>query len=336
MKSYLTNIKILPHLYFLIKRNLKFQKQFMQQTIIPDIENIKRDMDSSLDEKDFGKITKYYGLAVPAILGESFCMLHGKRLTEKERTALTYLGGLTGLFDDFFDKKQISDDHIKKLVERHNLQDAQDDHERLFVRLFNKARDNITHIDLFMRYIDEVFNIQILSRQQSISDIAIEKIEDITYKKGGYSLLFYRSALDEHLSSQEEAMAYKLGSLMQLENDLFDVYKDSRDNINTLVTTAKTISYVRQIYTTLLQETFAQVHQTTYSYQNKIAFLRFISVILQRGMVCLDQLETKSKLTNEVFSPKDYTRKDLICDMEKPGNTLKTIHYYARCKVETQ
>ncbi|MCF8231722.1 MAG: hypothetical protein K9J27_05975 [Bacteroidales bacterium] len=302
----------------------------MQRTIIPDIEQIKRDMDSSLDDKDFRKITKYYGLAVPAILGEGFCLLHGRRLTEKERTALTYLGGLTGLFDDFFDKKQTPERHIKELVDRHDERDAQDDNEKLFVRFFNTALDNIIHSDVFMQYVDEVFAIQMLSWQQSLPDIPSEKIKDITFKKGGYSLLFYRSALDEYMGSLEKAMTYKLGSLLQLENDLFDVYKDYKQSIKTLVTTETQINKLRHTYMELMEETVSLVKQTPFAEQNKKAFLRFISLITHRGSVGLDQLEAKQKTTSHTFLIHAYNRKDLICDMEKPKNILRVIHYYAK------
>lgn len=330
MKSYFKNIAALPKLYFSIRENLKRQRLFMQQTVIPDIERMKKDMDSSLDEKDFRKITKYYALAVPAILGEGFCLLHGRRLTEKERKALTYLGGLTGLFDDFFDKKQTPERHIKELVDRHDERDAQDDHEKLFVRFFNIALDNIIHSDVFMQYVDEVFAIQMLSCQQSLPDISREKIKEITFKKGGYSLLFYRSALDKYMGSHEKAMTYKLGSLLQLENDLFDVYKDYKQSIKTLVTTETQINNLRHTYMELMEETVSLVEQTPFAEQNKKAFLRFISIILQRGVVCLDRLEAVTNLTNHIFTPAAYERKQLICDMEKSRNILKMIHYYAK------
>ena len=35
----------------------------------------------------------------------------------KERLDLTYLGGLTGLFDDFFDKRDLPESYIRELLE---------------------------------------------------------------------------------------------------------------------------------------------------------------------------------------------------------------------------
>jgi hypothetical protein len=54
-------------------------KKHLQQNILPLLNVAKQSNDGSLDESDFKKITHYYGLAVPAILGEAFCALHGRK-----------------------------------------------------------------------------------------------------------------------------------------------------------------------------------------------------------------------------------------------------------------
>ena len=63
----------------------------------------KNNNDGSLTPQDLKKITSYYGLGVPGVLGESFCLLRGKKMTENERLCLTFLGGISGLLDDLFD-----------------------------------------------------------------------------------------------------------------------------------------------------------------------------------------------------------------------------------------
>ena len=93
--------------YFFLKKELK-----------PILDEALHSNDGSLNKKDFNKITKYYGLAVPAILGEAFCKLNGIEFTELERKTTTYQGALTGLFDDFFDDGYYNDEEIwKRLTE---------------------------------------------------------------------------------------------------------------------------------------------------------------------------------------------------------------------------
>ena len=61
--------------------------------------------------------------------------------------------------------------------------------------------------------------------------------------------------------------------------------------------------------------------------------MRFICTIIFRGLVCLDCLEKNEKRSNGLFSVNDYTRKQLICDMEKFKNQVHMIRYLAKCDI---
>jgi len=127
-------------------------------------------------------------------------------------------------------------------------------------------------------------------------------------------------------------MVHNLGSVFQLENDLFDIYKDYLGGIRTLATTETKINNLREVYFKLMNETFSSVRQTTYESKDKKRFLQFISLILFRGLVCLDWLEKSEQRTQGVFSIGQYSRKDLICDMEKASSVVQLLHYYGRTK----
>lgn len=334
MKNYINNLIKLPVLYFILIRNLKYQRKFIYKTLSIDIEISKKTSDNSLDDQDYKKITDYYGYAVPAILGESFCILRGRKMSLKERTAITYLGALSGLFDDFFDKKDLTESYIKKLIEQPDKQPGNNANERLFINFYKKALEHSADASLVKSYFFNVFDAQILSKEQMCAETDIVEIENITYLKGGISFLFYSSIFGENKNENERMMIYKLGALMQLENDIFDVYKDNQDGIRTLVTIEKSINHLRKNYIALTEEVFNLAQLTNYPAKNIKLFLRFVSMVICRGFVCLDMLENNESLTNKIFSLADYTRKNLICDMEKPINFLKTINYYANNNFE--
>ena len=84
----------------------------------------------------------------------------------------------------------------------------------------------------------EVYQAQLESKKQTQDLISEKEIQSITFYKGGTSLLFYRTAFLPVPSVEEEKLIYNLGSLMQLANDIFDVYKDRENKIKTLVTEA--------------------------------------------------------------------------------------------------
>jgi hypothetical protein len=121
---------------------------------------------------------------------------------------------------------------------------------------------------------------------------------------------------------------------MQLENDIFDIYKDHLDGIKTLATTETKIDNLRNFYRSLLEDVLLAADKTTFPEKNKKKFIDIILMIICRGFVCLDMLEKNEKRSNNVFTINNYGRKDLICDMEKPLNILKTVDYFARYNIK--
>lgn len=287
--------------------------------------------DGSLDESDFKKITSYYGLAVPAILGEALCVLRGNKMSERERKALTYQGAMTGLFDDFFDKENVSDEAVKAFLEKPEEVNIQNARQKLFIQFYKKAFQYVPDPQSTLTYLKKVYDAQVESKKQAIpGSLSKEEIKRITVDKGGVSVLFYRTALTGSLTDTEESSLYKMGGLMQFGNDIFDVYKDCQNKIDTLMTTAKKVNDVRSDFTEMIKESFNSLFITSYKKKNieKFHLLIYMS-LCSRCFVCLDQLERKEKQTNNVFLPYQYTRKELICDMEKTSNKWRTIRQFA-------
>jgi hypothetical protein len=90
--STLFNIKLLWPSVKTISAILKYlnnQKKYILESIHPIIETYTAVNDGSIEEEDIKKITDYYGLAVPAILGEAICILRNKEMTSNERLVST-------------------------------------------------------------------------------------------------------------------------------------------------------------------------------------------------------------------------------------------------------
>jgi len=330
MLNYLRNLFIFPVVKKRLSSNLRIQTKTILNSLNHDIAASILTNDSSLDEQDYKKITDYYGLAVPVMIGESFCILRGEKMSDKERLALTYLGGLTGLFDDFFDRKDMPESYIKTLLQFPQNITGADSSEKLILKLYLKALDQSADSDRLKRYSFEVYEAQVLSKLQTGSQIGNKEILNITIHKGGNSVLFYLNSFKEELSCQEKNLFYKLGGIWQIENDLLDVYKDLQHGVKTLVTTENKINNIRVLYIRMFNELVFLLQQTTYSKANKKRFLDSITLFISIGHVALDVLEKNEKKTNGLFQPEKYERKDLICDIEKPVNIIKTVHYFAK------
>ncbi|MCY7311748.1 MAG: hypothetical protein LH619_13310 [Chitinophagaceae bacterium] len=333
----LENILQTPRTIAALVGNVKKQHAFIREHLQPELTAAKNVNDGSLDEKDFKKITHYYGLAVPAILGEEICALRGSSMSQRERMALMYQGAMTGLGDDFFDKQGTSTETVKEFIEHPEQFTGHTANERLFLSFYKKSLEHAHDASLVKKYLRKVFAAQVESKKQAAPGLTRDEIMKITLDKGGTSVLFYRAAMSHFFGEGEEEALYKIGGLMQFGNDVFGVYDDRNENIATLLTTTKKIAEVRTIFRSIMDESFAAVYDAGYPKKNVEKFLRLISMSLcSRCFVCFDQLEKKEATTNNVFSPAQYSRNDLVCDMDKAGNKWKSVAWHIKHKLSNR
>ncbi len=334
MLTFIRKLIFIPLTYFRLWQQVKHQRKFIKHTLFSDIENFKNNNDGSIDDEDFEKILNYYGLGVPAIVAASLSILRACPLNLKERTAATYLGAMTGLGDDFFDVKGYKQHQLEKLLEP--LINSNSDYlpsktiEIAFLHFYEKVKENTKHHKKIKEHIKKVFDVQLKSQKQTSDTITKEEILDITMEKGGVSLLLYRCLMDDEMDENEKIMLYKLGGLMQLGNDIFDIYKDYKMEIKTLVTTENNIDNIHLLFVQLMRETLELTRKLNYPPKNVNRFVMFIMMGLGRVFVCLEMLKKQQLKTDNVFKIGKYSRKELICDMEKPLNILKGIAFYLR------
>ncbi|MFC2106941.1 hypothetical protein ACFLRY_01270 [Bacteroidota bacterium] len=314
--------------YLQLYNDVKRQRSFINTHLSPEIEIARKNNDGTLDEDDFKKITSYYGFGVPAIVGEMFCTLHGKKMSEKERICNTYQGALTGLFDDFFDKTGIGNKQILSMADDPCSYPGKSSLENLFTSFLCKVYQNIPDLEKFKSIAYKVLDDQNISLKQKDSLFKNEDLLALTIAKGGHSLLFYRSAFNFPFADGEKEAIYEIGGLMQFGNDIFDVYEDSRENIDTLITVNQDINIVKEAFQNQYNKAIEMAEKMNYPEKNKNLFIRKLIMGISRCYVCLDQLYHLQKKNEMKFDAMKFCRDDLICDMEKPSNVLSFLKYY--------
>jgi hypothetical protein len=312
-----------------IYKNLSVQNKFIKLHIRPILTDALKTNDGSLEPSDLTKITSYYGLAVPAILGEAFCLLHGKKMTPNERWASTAQGAMTGLFDDFFDKEYLPKEKINQLMQPGDPGDNTKSNEKLFSLFYKKVLDVSVDPAAVQNALKLVYDAQVESKKQLEPAIRETEIELITFFKGGTSLLFYRTVFSPAINIQEEKLLYSLGGLMQLCNDIFDVYKDRESQVKTLVTETKHIALIREQFQVSLSTLFEMAYRCDYPHERVRKFLSVLSLgIFSRALVCLDQLHANEMTTGGQFMVGTYSRAALICDMDTAKNKIRSLRYH--------
>lgn len=267
-----------------------------------------------------------YATFVPVFAGESYCLLRGCKMSPNERKALTALGALTGLFDDFTDENNLTVSDLMQIIKDDRPGDANETERDLLIRLFNIVKENTGNDSALYDLIEKTCHAQVESRKQTNPDTGIEELKEITFNKGGYSMQLYSLAFDGNSDTNELKLFYTLGAIGQLENDIFDIYSDFTTNTRTLATDLA-LQETGHIYRELKSEILNLVAQINYESSNKKAFVKAINFILARGFVAIDQLRKLGSPADKPLTLSQYSRKQLICDMEKPQNILKLIRF---------
>ena len=315
----------LPGAILQVLKNIRVQRKFLRQYLAPILQNAISNNDGSLGKSDLDKINHYYGLAVPAILGEAFCILRGTKMSLTERWASSSQGAMTGLFDDFFDKDYMTNHAVESMIQLNDRPGQKRSNQKLFDIFYKKALENSPDKKLMQEALLEVYHAQVESKKQEAGPLTTATLLHITFFKGGSSVAFYRTVFSPEATGKEKELIYNLGSVMQLANDIFDVYKDRESGIRTLVTETKHIHDIRVLLKSHLQRYFADAFALGYPRKNTQAFLNILSIgIFSRCFVCLDQLEQNEKLTGNEFDVSKYSRQQLICDMDKKMNMFRS------------
>jgi len=319
--------------YFFLLNNVSRQKKFIRNYLEEELKSFKNDNDGSLSAADFKKITSYYALGVPAILGESLAYLREEPLTEKERSCLTYLGGISGLLDDLFDDPRKEADHLKEFIKSPEKLQPTVSHEKLLLYFYKKGLSLSPQPEEIKIQAEKVYEAQQLSLQQNRQAENFqtsESINEIVYSKGGSSFIFYRLCLKTLPDKAEVDFLYHLGGLMQLGNDIFDVWEDHQSNTLTAATICTEINELRTHFLKELKESFRLGRKMNYDKRRIKRFLKIISLAISRVFVCLDQFENLQSSTGNKFIIEKYSRKQLICNMQKISNQFKAMGWFLK------
>lgn len=249
--------------------------------------------------------------------------LRGYPWTEKEKKRLVLLGAITPLFDDLMDTLKMPADEVLKNAFHSS---AHPDPAFELIRIWYSFLMD-TGTEEFKRICKGTLHAQDKSlAQRGAAPLDVETLKQITRYKGGNSTLLYRVVLDNPLVSGEGAAWEGLGYSFQLMNDAFDIYKDHEAGQQTLATRLTNMNELRDEWSSAIEQALLAFVKLDYPLENVKNVLREMAVLHGRGYVCLQQLCRLQK-TNQAFDVSQFSRAQLICDMEQASNIIESMRY---------
>jgi hypothetical protein len=174
-----------------------------------------------------------YAFKVAGVVGYFIECITNKPLSPNNRENLIIAGALTPTFDDYCDSLNSSSESIKtgiKVKDLANNTNFDETSRNLFSILQEKTEQR-----KFEKHLESAIHWQIASAQQKTTkDIAI--LEEITINKGGSAFTFFASCTDYNFDENQMNAVHNFGAFIQLIDDIFDIYQDEEEGINTLVT----------------------------------------------------------------------------------------------------
>ena len=313
--------------FFQVVKELRKQQQFNKSFLSYYLLELESKYQGKFSDEQRFKIEKYYGLLIGPILCGTYKILYGSEFTEGERKRATLFGILTPVGDDLFDVFHLPIEKITKLTFDPANYDASIFAEQVVKEIQTFLLETVPNKSAYIAASKDVLDLQVATAKQTKPTIEYQLLEEITFKKGAVSVIIYHQILKEAADRQMIEALNEVGGLYQLGNDLFDVYKDSRDGIYTIPNTCNNFNILRASFIEKVKKMNGLISGLPYDQTRKNRFSIIINSINARSLVAMDEWISFLEKNGKDLDYKKFKREDLIIDMEKPRLFLKWLFY---------
>ncbi len=178
------------------------------------------------------------------------CTLRGYPRRRQEKRLFTNLAALAYFFDDLVDAFRGRDDTGLLWQDNPEAYGQVADERGLALHFLHHLYLELPPADLpqFKDFMHQVFNVETAGRQMDDQTLSLHDLAGITAEKGGYSVLLFRRVLAHPLTTAEQAALYQFGYLIQLCDDIFDLWHDRQAGVCTLATTLGEQQQVEELH----------------------------------------------------------------------------------------
>jgi hypothetical protein len=310
-----------------VYKEIKVQKRFNKTFLIPYLDELEKKYNGKFEAEQRGKILNYYGLFITSFLCSSYKRLYGKTLSDEERKRATLFGILTPVGDDLFDIDKLDNTSIRQITFYPETFSATTFSSNIAKEIQTYLLTTVPHKEAYIKASKDVLGIQVETIKQTRPDVSEAEMKRITHTKGAVSVIIYHQCLNEAADAQMLEVLFLIGSLYQLGNDIFDLYKDVRDNIYTLVNTCDDFVQFRKDFIERVKLQNEKLYALRYSLKDKEDFCIVMNTINARSLVAIDQFIATQKKYGGKIDWWKLQRKDMIVDMENPANIIKWLRY---------
>ena len=246
-------------------------------------------------------------------------------MNRKEKHRFSRLSALACFFDDLADAPHRHDNSNIPWQSNPEQYGQATDPGGVAVHLLHTLYQDLPpeNLPIFKTFLHRVFNLETAGRQQNGQALSPEELQRLTAEKGGCSVLLFRRLLDHPLSKAEQEALFQFGALIQLSDDIFDLWFDRQNGIATLATLLTAQNDLPRLQQHFDRQTSATIHafrQTPYPRPQVETALHAVHFLVSITRVCLDHYCDLQKKRGTL--PLD-DRRAMVVDMQRPGKRLR-------------
>lgn len=170
---------------------------------------------------------KNYTTVLAPFFGSLLFRLHGLKPNKEQRRLLAMAGAATAFFDMIYDEKWAQE----KIIVFPPLPTS-DPIGKLICELYDRIMEKAPKPGVLLEWINKMSKIEQESCGQK-DVLSQAEIEEITFRKGGAGLMVFRLLVPAEITPAEEQALMKAGALIQLMDDMADVWQDIQEKITT-------------------------------------------------------------------------------------------------------
>ncbi len=307
---------------FLVRLLLNFRR--VQQEGSSFLRSLEQAFDGTFSAKMSKEAIKRQGIQ-QLYINDSFAQLCG-RITyreEQRRNKLYFV--LSGLYDDMLDQKEASVADVDRMFRDPASFKARNFNEQVLIHVHLTLLNAVSDKKSYQALLNYMHAVQLESLQQFDPNIENDHLISIARRKGGYSLLMCRHYLELPVAKYTDDVWYHLGAVIQLSNDVFDLYKDLQEGIYTYANRATSYQAIQEVYEQEVTALRKSIVAMPVPYFKKLRFSILLSLIPALGLVALDNLQRLQAGSVQLPAWRNLSRKALIVDMEKPKNLFSLM-----------
>jgi len=288
----------------------------------------------ALDSKAMRRLQHYfYGTTFLSIV---FGLMHGRRRSAAEKYLFSNLAALSYYFDDLADAYRHENKAEHTWLNNPETYASHADARGVSLHLLQNLYRHLpaAHLQEFKGYLHRVFNVETAGRQQIDHTLDLEALWAITREKGGASVLLFRRILHVPMSKTECDALFAFGGLIQLCDDVSDIWFDHRNGTRTvplLFALQHNLAGLRQFFDAevrRVQALFDAVDKKSANFWGGPASAwAAVGILVAIARVCLDAYD---QLQEKNGTLPLHDRKAMVVDMERWPNRLRLIQCLSR------